>query len=333
MKNTQKKIIIAILFIIILSIVIATIYMYTKNNDNITIDEINITSYLSQTSANTNIGNIDILKNFPNGTKDAINNDYVANINMDYNYKNNIGCKINNLVISDTDISIITDFHFKDTIAPQNLEAGIIIYDESKNLYCNFMSSNIAYQKDTYSKAFYKKTGLSNKNELGVTNGFARFNVNENRVLTTFSTTSKSQTFPSSEKLYITIYDIGYYNNEKNEYVYISKNTAWNFVIDVPKIFKDRTNIEFTLSKNVNNFKLSQLIVSNTGTKLIGEFSENENIFPRISIIDENGTKYNGNFSLLDKYVFSYDLNKNMLTNKMFLQFENSDELIELVQK
>lgn len=57
-----------------------------------------------------------------------------------YNQTNNIGCKINSIVLSDNDLNFILDFDFsKNPITKDNIYAKIIIYDDEKNVYRNYL--------------------------------------------------------------------------------------------------------------------------------------------------------------------------------------------------
>ena len=69
--------------------------------------------------------------------KQAIENGYEKNIDMEYTYHDNIGVKLDSLMITDEFFSMNVDFVFpKETqINTETFSYGYAIYDENKNVY------------------------------------------------------------------------------------------------------------------------------------------------------------------------------------------------------
>lgn len=300
-----KRIIIAIISMITVSSTVIFAYNY-NSNDKIEIEEIDISKYITLKSL-----------------KNAVDNGYIENIDMEYKYSNGIGCKINSLIVSDNVMNVVMDFDFRDKIVTDRVYARCIIYDENKNVYCNFLALHSNAKDYKYQKKFYKKVGLSN--ELNTSVGYQQLQKNQNRAVSMISITSTSQ-IPVFKKLYINIYDVGYMDVLADKYIEILKNTDWNFSINIPEIFKSRSNKEFELLEDIKGFKLEKLYITDTLSTLNCEIDDDFE-YNNIVIIDENGLKYPcysfvriGEKNGYGKYSCEFQLNKNMLTNKMFIQ-------------
>ncbi|MCI8272987.1 MAG: hypothetical protein HFJ55_02760 [Clostridia bacterium] len=303
--KTIKKIIIGILSTIVAGGTI--IYAYTQSNI-------------------MDIENIDITLQLSESMKNAVDNGYIENINTAYEYKNGIGCKINSLIISDKDMNIVVDFDFTDKEIVQNqIFAKFIIYDENKNVYCNYSPLTKKSSDLKYQKKFYRSMKLSHKNELNMSKSYTNLYLKDNRFIAQLMLDSITP-IPRAQKIYINIYDVGYIDYNKDEYVYLFKDTDWNFSINVPELFYNRANIEFETQGKLNKVKVENFYVTDTGTIMTGTIKDD--FMPlNIQIVDENGKTYKyysctriGEDKEYGKFQYEFDFNKNMLTNKMVLQ-------------
>ena len=59
-----------------------------------------------------NVNNIYKLYGENDSLNNAAENNYIENVESDYTYINNIGCKIKSFIISDSDFAIVLDFNF-----------------------------------------------------------------------------------------------------------------------------------------------------------------------------------------------------------------------------
>lgn len=261
--------------------------------------------------------------------KNATNNGYIKNLNMDYTYSKNIGCKINSFLISDNDLSVVIDFDFSyNNINKNRLLSNVIIYDENKNVYCNY-SPIMNFRSVKYQKRFYKSASLSNINEFSGMVSYSNLYETSNQVISQILIQPKNK-FPISKKIYINIHDIGYMDGSK--YVYINKDIDWNFEIDIPENFYNRTNIEYKLENSLENFQLQNLYITDTHCTVIYSCND-ENL--KVQLVDENDIVYKHYSSEKiddNKYINNYCFNKYMITNKLYLKIIGSsgEQKIEL---
>ena len=107
----------------------------------------------------------------------------------------------------------------------------------------------------------------------------------------------------------------------------ITKNKIeWNFEIDVSEKFYNRTIDKYNLKENVENFKLENIIV--TDTQAIVTYSSND--IGRVKgIVDSNGNVYSMYSSsfLEDKYLARCSFNKKMETTPLYLRIAINGEI------
>lgn len=269
--------------------------------------------------------------------KDAVDNGYIENMNMSYIYSNDIGVKINSLLMSDDKIDIVFDFDFNENILPQNkLNIAMIIYDECKNIYYIWDTPNNILRNKLYKNNYYRMLELSNENYINATQSFITLYQSENKYIGELSLCS-SEKYPKVKKLYINIYDIGYNENTNDKYKSLFNNVNWSFEIDVPEQFYNRTSLHYNLKdKNeIIDFDLVDLNITETGTVLTYQTRNN---FPlNINIIDENDKVYTSNGAILlnensNMYTFEnqYTFSKYLITDNLFLHIEDYDVIMEL---
>lgn len=269
--------------------------------------------------------------------KDAVDNGYIENMNMSYIYSNDIGVKINSLVMSDDKIDIVFDFDFNENILPENkLNIAMIIYDEYKNIYYVWDTPNNTLRNKLYKSNYYRMLELSNENYINATQSFITLYQSENKYIGELSLCS-SEKYPKVKKLYINIYDIGYNENTTDKYNSLFNDVNWSFEIDIPDQFYNRTSLHYNLKaeNKIIDFDLVDLNITETGTVLT--YQTRNNIPLNINIIDENDKVYTSNGTILlnennNMYTFEnqYTLNKYLITDKLFLYIEDYDVIIEL---
>ena len=270
--------------------------------------------------------------------KDAVDNGYVENMDMSYIYSNDIGVKINSLVMSDDKLDIVFDFDFNKNILPQNKpNIAMIIYDECKNIYYIWNTPNNTIKNKLYLKNYYKRFDLSNDNYINGSQSMITLYQSNNKYIGELSLCALEK-YPKAKQLYINIYDIGYNENSNDKYKSLFNNVNWSFEIDIPEQFYNRNSLNYDL-KEVNtsiDFILEEFNITETGTTLI--YKTTNNIPLQISIIDGNNKIYKSNGTiLLNKNNNSYNfkneynsLNKYVLTDKLYLYIENFDITIEV---
>ena len=270
------------------------------------------------------------------GEYDSLNNasenNYIENVQSDYTYINNIGCKIKSFIISDSDFAMVLDFDFSmNKIKINNLKENISIYDENKNLYGIFMHKS--YKDLKYKTNYLKNKELKKEEDSKRDFKYETIHQTENENTSQLFILSGETPFPRSSKLYVNIKDIGGFN-KFNQYVTLYDNVEWNFELDVPEKFINRTNEEYKLSEEIEDVTMNKIEITDTRA-IINYTTEKDNI--KFRIIDENGKTYNSVYSkkIGDKEFNNYyNLNKNMLTEKMYLEVSYRDSIkkIELIK-
>ncbi len=265
---------------------------------------------------------------------------YIGNVNMEYSYLDNIGIKVNNIILSDNDLDIILDFDFsKKTLNRNSVLVNYIIYDENNNVY-SYADYNISDRAKNYKK-FCRDMNINYQKENWRDNIYAKGQAQNNlletneRLITQLAVKSDRK-LPNSKKIYIRIFDIGYLDNAK--FLSISNNNEWILEVNIPDEYHDRTNIELETISNTNYFVLNSAYITDTSMTLIAKLQGLEgSISNKVIVIDENGKEYkskliyrNGNL-----FTLAFDINKSIVTNKLYIKVLNNDkfEEIELVRK
>ncbi len=318
-KTIKKKIIILILIVLIITAIVVAGYIVYKNYEK--------KEFIKNAEAEfKNIDRKELMYGSSyidgkDGLKNAVENGYIENIDSEYQYSNDIGCKINSFVFSDTNLSLLLDFDFlRKPIRINQLFTDVIIYDENGNIY----SSELVGSKKCFKhrKEIYKEKGLKQENELTDAYSFGALYQTEDRCILQLSLESK---YPVAEKLYINAYGIGYMDR-KLDYVDLYDG-EWNFEIDVPEKFVNRKNNEYKLKEKVDEIELQSLIISDTATYM--EYKPNFD-YVYFEIVDETGKAYDFYSRKLHKddiYEARCSANKNMLNGKVYLRILYQDKI------
>lgn len=154
---------------------------------------------------------VSLFTNSTPGVDSAVENGFVHNIDMDFVYDNNIGIKVDNIVMSTNtlDISFVYDCPGYENISKIDIYEYSIT-DESGNLIAKIKGSTV--YEDSIIFEFNDYNGHIIKN-----------NYYNN------STLFKSYKFPDSKKLYFSITTILINSNDDNYYI----DGNWNFEINL----------------------------------------------------------------------------------------------------
>ena len=204
------------------------IFAYNK------IMEINYTNYGYSATGHKN-----------DSVQEATENGYIENLNTEYKYTKDIGCKINSYFISDNNVGLQLDFDFSNRKLEQNrCIVKFIIYDEEGNVYGkSYFAENIirTLKENKYINDFYKKHNLKNKDDIANSVSYGPLYESENHVTYKILLSSSNNTFPKNKKLYVNIYDIGYdimATDHKYDFKPLAKDRIeWNFELMYQKNF------------------------------------------------------------------------------------------------
>ncbi len=293
--------------------------------------------------------------------KQAMEEGYEENIDMEYVYHANIGVRLESLMITDEFFSMNVDFVFpKETpIHTESFSYDYAVYDEDKNVYGIF-EGGLADRKDRMKPQYWKK--LYQEENIAYAKkdifpsqiadsvvGAKVITSKEGNIIAQASMTTPIA-FPKSKKLYIRIFNIGYTMfeyNEENPHMSLSEQFKltegeWKLEIEVPESFYQRESISLKLKEQVEGFELKNLRVTETGTNIIfklngfldlvmaGRDMDSEEFKQKmdeaIYITDERGKRYSylnhENGTYKDgTYQAKFDINKKDLDKKFYIHF------------
>ena len=289
--------------------------------------------------------------------KDAEESGYVENIEMDYIFQDNIGVKLDSLLITDEYLESKVNFKFPDNLQlnTETFTYGFAIYDENNNIYSITFRPHWGDMKkhESYPENLCAELGIDfPATYLADTAGTTNIEATEQSMLTKINMTS-STGFPKSKKLYVRVFDLGYHMfdhidestlEHEMENFNIS-DSEWIFEIDIPEKFYERTITELTLKNNIENLEIERIEVSEVGlvvrgilkgfddmlkaTSTPGEETDLRN--KTIYITDESGNIYfektNGLVANEDWFRMNFEITKNMLNQKLFLNVKIGEQV------
>lgn len=294
--------------------------------------------------------------------KDAEETGYIENIEMDYIYQDDIGAKVDSLLITDEYFESTINFKFPENmeINTETFSYGFAIYDDESNVYGVYSRLNFdrMYERDRYTPYMYEEIGVKyNKNDiyalqLSETKGSTCISAKDH-TLQSKIVMNTSNCFPKSRKLYIRVNDLGfhmvdvsYVPNVENYYQNFNvSNNEWIFEIDIPEKFYERTTTELTLKDNIKNLSVERIAVSEVGLIVRGTLNGFEDMLKAtkipaeetnlrkstIYITDESGNIYYENTAGLvankDWFRMNFEITKNMLNQKLFLNVKIGEQI------
>lgn len=303
------------------------------------------------------------------GTLSYIGDDNCAIVeNMDYITQDEIGVKIDSISITDDTFSANISFKIDKEFDYKTLGYGYAIYDENKNIYeINTRMHLGENEKYDYDSFFMQRELGINKNKdiysiyLADRAGIENISRNENeKTITTTMQIEAKDKFPKSKKIYIKLFDLGYFNINRieNEQI-IAQNfnlsdAKWQFEFDIPEEMNKRETINLKLANEIPGLEVTNMTI--TETKLVLNFNSEEYInlisagkdmpageFPNkckemLNITDGEGNVYQdigGGTTGNNGYKISFDATKKDLTKKLFINFKVGDTQYksELVEK
>lgn len=257
-----------------------------------------------------------IFTNSTNGIDSAIQNGYIQNVNMDFVYDNDIGVKVDALVLDDTNLDISFIYNYQGDEKIDSLELyEYTIKDENDNILYEF-SNDI---KDEFTDLLY----VSRYNETT----FLENGKYKDSIIYT------SKEFPNIEKIKLDIKKFKLLDDENTKII----SGKWNIEINIDNKFiqKEIEFYEIAYNKYINSGKAE---LTETSLKIYLEF---------ICDLDNSIVREENNIILFDalknKYLYDYadmkieNINgKNI--KKLYLEydigkyFENINELELLIK-
>lgn len=204
------------------------------------------------------------------GVKTALEYGYVQNIEMDYNEQNDLGIKLDSIIIDNSNLGIV--FNYKVSSKLKNIDdivlSDLIVKDENNNII--YQDGNI------------KMLSTGHTSELA----------NENNIIKQAILLKNSDhTYPRSNNIYISFSTVTMFRNQKKVKT-ITGN--WNFNINVTDKFINREKIKYTASQS-EDVKIINAELTPTGLDIEMKFNApyNAEYFGKnIKIQDKDGKEY-----------------------------------------
>ena len=202
--------------------------------------------------------------NYNDGIDTAIENGYILNNDMEYRSANNIGIKVENLLMDDYNLNIsfsiqfdeeinsefVSDIEFLDMIITDN--DNKILYCEDKETFEKFCTTNNIEERWKETNDNYINTG---------SNSYLK-NINESKADLIYNLYANS--FPKSKLLNIEVNKIKIYAEKE---VIIEGN--WKVEVSIPEKFYNREVYVYQVeSCSREDFSINEVIVYDTGTKI-----------------------------------------------------------------
>lgn len=259
-----------------------------------------------------------------NGIENAASNGYIYTVDSDYSNSNNNKLKVSNILMDDYTLNLSFDMELNsDNIETSTINdvlfSNILITDDSKNiLYANDEESFNKYcTKNNLDYEFMDfKDGYINT---GVNCYIQSIDKNLVKVIYNFTPSALTK-YPRSKILNI------YLKNFKISENSSEINGEWNFNLELPDYFYDRSSISYTVIDNNNSdFNIKEFNVYNSCSKLIIEAPKPEEVSS-----DEEFHK------LLEQFLEENDKKNEILKENPkadIPQTETEKKLLEIIDK
>ena len=286
---------------------------------------------------------------------------------IDYIIQDGIGVKVDSISITDDTFNANISFKLDKDFDYKTFAFGYAVYDENKNIYEIFSRMHLGEnEKYDYNSIFMQRElGINKSTDIyslyladgaGIDN--VSINENEKTIVDKIKIEAKDK-FPQSKKIYIKLFDLGYFNINRDENENITaqnfnlSDAKWVFEFDIPEEMNKRQTVNLKLANEISGLEVTKLTL--TETKLVLNFNSEEYInlisagkdMPAeefsnkckemLNITDGEGKVYQetgggttGNYG----YKVSFDVTKKDLTKKLFINFKVGDiqyksELVE----
>ena len=305
--------------------------------------------------------------------KESESSGNLVKIDDQYNYKNNIGLKIDNLFISDDELEldVFIDLSKIDNFRSDTLGFGYIIYDENNSIIGAYTRRGWEYSKfnslkkcfsTNYFKKFMKEKNISYKEHdlvklMNYNRCSEKLIESTNKIVTQrILISSENRKIPKSQKIYIRIFDLGYAVSDSKTLDYedfeLCKNEEWNYDIIIPDKIYSRDNLFLMVENTTSKAKIttasiseSRLIIEFNGFESTEEYNKfvesNDNDYFRLYLEDQNGNVINysqniGGYAPNEELTYKcyFDLNKNnFIENYYTLHYCENDNEYEVIIK
>ena len=296
------------------------------------------------------------------GTLSYIGDNTAKVENVDYVMQDGIGIKVDSISITDDSFKANIQIKFTDDFNHQNtFGCGFAVYDENNNVYEIFSRMHIGKNERYDYNYLFLQREISGKNKVNSNDylsdraGISNQDVKESeKIITKQLQVEAKNKYPKSKKIYLKIFDLGYFNQIQNENGEMTTENVdltdakWLFEFDIPEEMNQRNTTYLKLSNNEEIPEIDIESITLTETKLVINFKSKEyvdlimagkdmdsNEFrtkcdEMLNVTDEDGNKYQdiggGTTEEENGYKISFNATKNDLSKKLFLNFKVGDK-------
>lgn len=195
------------------------------------------------------------------GIATAVNNEYYSEINMEYAESNNVGIKIDYVLMDDYNLFLAFNTKHKiDNVIYKAEFTDLIITDENNNLiFCDDIKTYEKYCKNSGKEVRTIPKDSTTDGGYGIENVESK----ENNVVTLYKLYSSK--FPKSKELNIEIHTVELTTREET----INIEGTWKIKINLPEDFYEREDIIYFVkdgSDKKANISIESVIVTKTQT-------------------------------------------------------------------
>lgn len=202
--------------------------------------------------------------NASDGVETAIENGYMQEVDMEYVKDNNTEIKVDSVLMDDFNLNIIFNIDLQEIHNVSRIKFNnIVITDENENIIL------AEFEDKNKLKQFCKDKGIENTlNNIGCGNYIGNTTIYDtNETTYKCSYTVKSDKFPKSRRLNISLDEITLLNGNREIIKRLTGN--WNLNIELDEKMYNRKTLVYTLDYcNDSNLKLISAEVSETGMKI-----------------------------------------------------------------
>lgn len=278
---------------------------------------------------------------------------------MDYVMQDGVGAKVESVSLNDNTLLVNFNFKLDEEFDYKTFGYSYAVYDENKNIYYISGRQHLGEKvKYDYGYVFMQREldmdKIKNPTEtfLADSGGLRSETLNEEeKTIRSTLEIGAEDKFPLSQKLYIKIFDLGYFNVSQDENGKpIASNTnltnaKWLFELDIPEEMNKRDTINLKLAEEIPGLTIKE--ISLTDTKLVlryeskdyrelisagkdmpaGEFTAKTK--EMLSVTDGEGNEYkelSGGTRGENEYKMVLEANKNDLDKKLYINYKIGDE-------
>lgn len=280
------------------------------------------------------------------------------NIDMDYFVQDEIGVKIDSLYLTDNHLEVNVNFKFLENqeVDSERFSYGYAIYDENKNIYgIGFRDvADDSFDIKTFLKFLYKDIGVEFdendifKNEIANFTGTPNVHAEDYSIVSKIILDTTYKEFPQSQKLFIRIFDLGFYlydENTKYDDLKVS-DSGWTFELNIPERFYNDDSTKLVLKNEIPGVTVNKICVDDIKMRVdlnLESYYKDwyakctaEELIQTITVVDEEGVEYKYILESMDennREVRDFDINKTMLDKKYFIKIkiENNEYMSELI--